>query len=363
MTPQELAARLHGREYGKEITKAEAAEAKAAGLVVVFGYSDDNVELRGAIDDEVGATDGATLRITPRGLLPEWPEDGMRSEDEAEAYFERRAAGFKTIEAIWCPPGEGKSWAFRTEIPHATFDVMEDGEVFCTGIVFALADAAPQTPNDADPVALADELNALLADEDIDEDKLEKAAADLLPRVHDFLRNLTPVAQADEPPVCTPDEALAAIRQLAIDTGEQIESVAFDDDGIVVNLRPMGNEKYLEPLQMHLGRPDNGWPQDTRRAIGGVERLAAQFAELRLYAAGTHPDQTGEAEEPANHVDRMRTEFAELSERLERLRVFCETKGGIFDGLPTEEKQRLTEQEHHMAAYLRVLGERIEAAS
>lgn len=35
MTPQELAARLHGRTIGEEITTAEAAEAKAAGLVVV----------------------------------------------------------------------------------------------------------------------------------------------------------------------------------------------------------------------------------------------------------------------------------------------------------------------------------------
>lgn len=140
MTPQELAARLHGREYGSEITKAECVEAKAAGLVVVYGYSDDNVELEGAINDEIGASEGATLRITPAGLLPEWPDEGFADEAEAEDYFRKKAAGFQSIEAVWCPEGEGKSWVYRTEIPHATFDVLEDGEVFCTGIVFRLAD-------------------------------------------------------------------------------------------------------------------------------------------------------------------------------------------------------------------------------
>lgn len=142
MTPQEFAQRLHGREYGDEITAAEAREAKAAGLVVVYGYSDDNVELAGAIEDEIGASDGVTLRITPAGLLPAWPDDGFADESEAEAYFRKKAAGFQTIEAVWSPEGEhaGKSWVYRTEIPHATFDVMEDGEVFCTGIVFRLAD-------------------------------------------------------------------------------------------------------------------------------------------------------------------------------------------------------------------------------
>jgi hypothetical protein len=32
------------------------------------------------------------------------------------------------------------SWSYETDIPHATFDVLEDGEVYCRGIVFALAD-------------------------------------------------------------------------------------------------------------------------------------------------------------------------------------------------------------------------------
>lgn len=152
MNASELAAILNGREYGSEITKAEEAQAKAAGLVVVFGYSDDNVELRGAIEDEIGAYDGTTFRVCSYGLLPNWPADSDEgwSENEAEEYFRRKLAGFTTIEAVWCPDGdEGMSWAYHTEIPHATFDVMEDGEVYCRGIVFALADVAASAQKEA----------------------------------------------------------------------------------------------------------------------------------------------------------------------------------------------------------------------
>lgn len=142
ITPEAFAARLDGRQMGKEITKQEEAEAKAAGLVVVFGYSDDNVELRGAIDDEIGAYDGTTFDVTRHGLLPQWEQFREDHEDEESFadYFKRKQEACSQIEALWCPAGEDLSWAYRTAIPHATFNVMEDGEIFCRGIVFRLAD-------------------------------------------------------------------------------------------------------------------------------------------------------------------------------------------------------------------------------
>lgn len=60
------------------------------------------------------------------------------------------------------------------------------------------------------------------------------------------------------------------------------------------------------------------------------------------------------------HQQRVIDEKQELDDRLSKLRAFCSTVGGIFDSLPTEEKQRLTEQEGHMAAYSDVLRRRIE---
>lgn len=150
MTPAEFAARLHGRQYREEITAAEVVEAEAAGLVVVFGASDDLMEFRGAIYEELCGYDGISARVCADGILSEWPEPSEKplSERAAERYFKRKAAGFKTIEAVWCPKATEAdtepfaSWAFKTAIPHAEFDVMEGGELYCRGIVFRLADAA-----------------------------------------------------------------------------------------------------------------------------------------------------------------------------------------------------------------------------
>lgn len=108
MTLKEFAKMLDGREYGGEITKEEEALAKELGFVVVFGYSDDNAELRGAIDDEIGCFDGGVLEHDdlPGGIY-----------------------------ADWCPEDMDCSWAYGTSIPHETFNIYEHGELYCVGIV------------------------------------------------------------------------------------------------------------------------------------------------------------------------------------------------------------------------------------
>lgn len=134
MTAKELAEMLSGRKYGIEITSEEARAAKDAGLVVVYGYSDDNVEFYGAIDDEVGAYEGTTVCLTPAGVLQEPDCD----RDDCP-YFAKERERVKTIKAVWHDEG-GPCWTFETDIPHETFTVMEDGEPFCVGIVFSMAD-------------------------------------------------------------------------------------------------------------------------------------------------------------------------------------------------------------------------------
>ena len=134
MTAKELAEMLSGRKYGMEITSEEARAAKDAGLVVVYGYSDDNVEFSGAINDEVGAYNGTTVYLTPDGVLQE-PDCGQ---DDCP-YFAREREKAKTIKAVWHDKG-GPCWTFETDIPHETFTVMEDGEPFCVGIVFSMVD-------------------------------------------------------------------------------------------------------------------------------------------------------------------------------------------------------------------------------
>lgn len=140
MTKEELAGKLDGREYRKEIDLAEEKSAKEARLVVVFGVSDDLMEFRGAIDDEVGAYDGGEALVDARGLLPS--RSDIDDDVILEDFFARRKLAW-LIEALWCAEGEWR-WTFRTDIPHATFEVGEtDGNEtnpYCRGIVFSLDD-------------------------------------------------------------------------------------------------------------------------------------------------------------------------------------------------------------------------------
>lgn len=132
ITKESAAARMHGREYGDEIEKGEERDLKAAGLVAIFGYSDDNIELRGAISDEVGAYSGTKLYLHRGGVLPD-PES-----EECERCARRLQALRKKCVRIACLWSEivGYSWFIRADdIKSRPFDIMEDGEKFCRGIV------------------------------------------------------------------------------------------------------------------------------------------------------------------------------------------------------------------------------------
>lgn len=136
VTAQELAARLSGREYTKETTKADEREAEESGLVIVVGAGDDLMEFRGAIYDETGMYGGGTVYLTSAGLLTSACNEG----DECP-YFKKLLPLAATIEAKW--DTDGYTWVYETAIPHATFEVVEDGEKYCRGIVFALAVCPP----------------------------------------------------------------------------------------------------------------------------------------------------------------------------------------------------------------------------
>lgn len=125
MTTFEMAMRLNGNQYLNEITRDEECIAKESNLVIVFGYSDDCIEFRGAIEEELGCFDGGDFWINKKcvvgALAGEVPD------------------GVKTISAVWCGKS-GASWEYETEIPHDTFNIYEDGELYCVGIVFSLED-------------------------------------------------------------------------------------------------------------------------------------------------------------------------------------------------------------------------------
>lgn len=138
---KQIATALQAIEYpvDRSISRELCEQAKKAGLVIVYGISDDIMAFGGAIEDEVGCFGGGTAYLTGQGLVKN------ECDDDRCPYFSERLAEAVTIEALWCEGGN-YSWTYRTEIPHETFEVVEDGLPYCRGIVFALADVRSGQP-------------------------------------------------------------------------------------------------------------------------------------------------------------------------------------------------------------------------
>lgn len=129
-----LAGLLTGREYLSEMFKEEEQQAKAAGLIVIFGASDDLMEFRGFVDDERDAP--TIVLIDAKGLLP-FREDIEHDDEALQDYF-ARAPQVRAVDALWAKE-DGYSWTYRTDVPHATFEIVEGGEPYCRGIVIDVA--------------------------------------------------------------------------------------------------------------------------------------------------------------------------------------------------------------------------------
>lgn len=136
LTKELLAAKLTGCEYTQEISKEMAREASEAGLVVIFGGSDDLCEIRGALYDEVGAYEGGKILLHRNGVLQE--DHDSHSCNCNFCGFRLIADACSVVEAKWCTVGDW-AWAYETELPHVTFEVYDNGEKYCRGIVLDLA--------------------------------------------------------------------------------------------------------------------------------------------------------------------------------------------------------------------------------
>ncbi len=130
MIEKEIAEMLDGIEYAEEISKDIIEYAKKNGVVIVFGASDDLMEFRGAINDEAGCYGTGTIHINRSGELR-----SLCDSEDCPYFYAVREKACK-IKAIW--DSEGYSWVYETDIPHETFEIMEDGEKYCRGIVFSI---------------------------------------------------------------------------------------------------------------------------------------------------------------------------------------------------------------------------------
>lgn len=134
LTKEEMAALLDGREYGDEINKGLREQAKESGLVVAYGASDDLLELDGALHDEADCSDGTLVRLHQGGVLPQHKDCEC-----THCGYDDIKDKCAIIETHW-DKGDGYSWTYSAKIPHACFDVAEDDEKYCRGIVFNLSD-------------------------------------------------------------------------------------------------------------------------------------------------------------------------------------------------------------------------------
>lgn len=140
VSKEELAALINNREYRDEITPEQEQIAKDNGLVVIFGASDDFIKFRGFLDDELGDDifyiKDNSIR-TPSCVLSQGGYDRFFNK-ELFPDKNTKENNFHKIVPVWeqiidgiviCP------WSFKTHIPHASFDIYEDGNLFCKGIV------------------------------------------------------------------------------------------------------------------------------------------------------------------------------------------------------------------------------------
>lgn len=132
---KEFAEMLNGREIGKEITQGEVKLAKENNLVVVYGASDDLMEFEGAITKEIDCWMGVTVYILQNEIIHR--SDYKDLDSYSLDYKIPDLTNTKSITSEW-DSNAVPSWQYYTDIPHETFDIMEDGEVYCRGIVFSM---------------------------------------------------------------------------------------------------------------------------------------------------------------------------------------------------------------------------------
>lgn len=114
-----IASLFDGKEYLEEISGVSVEDLKKNGYVVIYGYSDDNIILNGAINDSYGAYLGRRFSFS---------KEGLSNYDSTQGF----------LDAIWSK--DGYSWLIKTDYPHETFTIMEGGENFCRGIVVHIDD-------------------------------------------------------------------------------------------------------------------------------------------------------------------------------------------------------------------------------
>ena len=154
MNKKQLAELLNNTQHPVRIDDELKKQAKENGLVIVYGSWGDLMEFEGAIRDEFCCYEGGKAIIDEKGLLTGFEEVDYESEEDLEDYFTRKKNAH-LIKTLWCKE-DGYSWTYKTDISHETFEVLDEAEKYCRGIVFSLSDLSANKK----PVIAVDESDA-----------------------------------------------------------------------------------------------------------------------------------------------------------------------------------------------------------
>jgi len=134
MTKEQLAAMLKRSKYPLSLTNDLRKQAKENGLLVVYGASDDLIEFDGCFRDELGCGDKTSVLINRTGALdPDFEDDESSIE---HAFFMKYTS--KEIVTIF---GDGEyTWQYKTDIPHASFDIIDNDNLYCKAMVINVDD-------------------------------------------------------------------------------------------------------------------------------------------------------------------------------------------------------------------------------
>ncbi|MDR1477503.1 MAG: hypothetical protein LBJ00_01015 [Planctomycetaceae bacterium] len=151
MTAQELAEKLNGIEYNRGIPEEYYPVLVESGLAVVLGGSDDLCyflypENGKVATEELPCWEGETFWFDRdfKKFLDGKHRTMLTYHDNVKANCRNSIAAVWCDETVKAPDGDYYSWTYKTNIPHATFDIVEhDGESvlhYCKAIIFSIND-------------------------------------------------------------------------------------------------------------------------------------------------------------------------------------------------------------------------------
>ena len=139
MNKKELANLLNGREYRKEITDDEIKLAKENWLVVIFWYSDDNIEFNWLINDEIWAWNWCECYLDKKDKKLYYPVSRYIVENELSEDFWDIVQDYFDRNCIKITAKLNNFWEINVEwIEFERFDIIEDWEKFSDGIIINL---------------------------------------------------------------------------------------------------------------------------------------------------------------------------------------------------------------------------------